>query len=220
MARNVNTKFAAHAALPLALLLAVALAQGGSCGKGAAEANAAKGSKPAVSKASNAAADASATTPTSAPTSNAAAAGANSSAVGDGKKVEAAVNNMEAAVNTMSETTGGGGGDVAAGSWGGQHVRLEVERGGAEIEFDCAHGRINARLRPGRDGRFNAAGTFVAERGGPVREGASEAGEPARYTGRVKGKTMTLSVRLTDSNTDVGTFTLTHGRAADLVKCR
>jgi hypothetical protein len=213
LARNVNTKFAAHAALPLALLLAAALAQGGSCGKGAAGANAAKGSKPAASKASNAAADAvAATTPAGAPTSNAAVAGANSNAGGGGMK-------DVAAVNKMSETTGGGG-DVAAGSWGGQHVRLEVGPDGAEIEFDCAHGRINARLRPGRDGRFDAAGTFVAERGGPVREGASEKGEPARYTGRVKGKTMTLSVRLTDSNTDVGTFTLTHGREPELVKCR
>lgn len=214
MARNVNTKFAAHAALPLALLLAVALAQGGSCGKGATGANAAKGSKPAAAKASNATADAAAaTTPASAPTSNAAAAGANDSAVGDGMR-------DVAAVNKMGETTGGDGDDVAAGSWGGQHVRLEVGRDGAEIEFDCAHGRINGRLRPGRDGRFDAAGTFVAERGGPVREGASEKGEPARYTGRVNGKTMTLSVRLTDSNTDVGTFTLTHGREAELVKCR
>lgn len=208
MARNVNTKFAAHAALPFALLLVLAFAQGGSCGKGAAGANAAKGSNPAA-KSSNSAADAA--TPAGALTSNAAAAaGANGNAVGAGRG--------EAAVHEMSETTGGG--DVAAGTWGGQHVRLEVRDDGAEIEFDCAHGRINGRLRPGADGRFDATGTFVAERGGPVREGASDKGEPARYTGRVRGKTMTLSVRLTNSNDDAGTFTLTHGREPELVKCR
>ncbi|HEX7173822.1 MAG TPA: hypothetical protein VF240_00875 [Pyrinomonadaceae bacterium] len=191
MARNVNTKFAAHAALPFALLVVLLLAQGGSCQKGAAGTNAAKSSNPAAAKASNS------------------VAGANSKA-GDGKGVTA--------VNKMSETTSGG--DVAAGSWGGQHVRLEVKSDGAEIEFDCAHGRINGRLRPGADGRFDAAGTFVAERGGPVREGASEKGQPARYTGQIKGKTMTLSVRLTDSDTDAGAFTLTHGRESELVKCR
>jgi hypothetical protein len=120
-------------------------------------------------------------------------------------------------VNRTNEAAGGD--DVAAGMWGGEHVRLEVSGDGAEVEFDCAHGRIKGRLRPGADGRFDAAGTFVAERGGPVREGAREEGRPARYSGRVRGKTMTLSVRLTDSDEDLGTFTLTHGREAELVKC-
>jgi hypothetical protein len=214
LARNVNTRFAAHAALPFALLLVLTLAQGGSCRKGSAEANAAKASSPSASKASNAAADASATTPATAPTSNAAAAAAGASSDAD------VAGKGEASVNKSSETTGGGDNDVAAGLWGGQHVRLEVSADGAEIEFDCAHGRINGRLRPGADGRFDAAGTFVAERGGPVREGAAEKGQPARYTGRVKGKTMTLNVHLTDSNADAGTFTLTHGREPELTKCR
>ena len=47
--------------------------------------------------------------------------------------------------------------------WGGDHVRLEVTRNGAELEFDCATGTITEPL-PDTDGTFSLKGTFTPER--------------------------------------------------------
>lgn len=105
------------------------------------------------------------------------------------------------------------------GTWGGPHVQMDVERDGARLEFDCAHGATDGPLALGNDGRFDLKGYFVAERGGPVRAGHQEKRLPARYTGRVDGKTMTLDVTLTEAGDHIGTFTLTHGQAARLMKC-
>jgi hypothetical protein len=45
-------------------------------------------------------------------------------------------------------------------------------------------------------------------------------GKPARYRGKIVGQTMTLRVTLSDDDdSEVGTFTLTHGKAAQLTKC-
>lgn len=108
---------------------------------------------------------------------------------------------------------------VPTGMWGGDHAHLDVAKGGAKIEFDCAHGTIDGPLVMSSDGRFDLKGVFVRERGGPVRQGQEAKSLPARYAGSVDRKTMTLSVTLTDTGQDVGTFTLTQGRAGHLTKC-
>lgn len=103
--------------------------------------------------------------------------------------------------------------------WGGPHVRLVLTSGGAEIEFDCAHGEIKEPLKRDEQGRFNVAGTFVRE-GGPVRSDESSAVRPARYSGRVEGDKMTLTVTLTDSNEKLDEFSLTRGSDGRLWKCK
>jgi hypothetical protein len=105
------------------------------------------------------------------------------------------------------------------GSWGGQHIGLELTAQGGRIEYDCAHGTIDGPVVPDREGRFEALGTHTAEHGGPVREGEEEPGEPARYVGKVAGETMTLTVILSGSGDEAGTFTLTRGASPRLVKC-
>ena len=104
-------------------------------------------------------------------------------------------------------------------SWGGEHVRADVRAESVNFEFDCAHGASEGPLAPGADGRFDLQGFFVAERGGPVRRDQKEKRRPARYSGRVEGETMTLSVTLTESGDEIGTFTLTRGQPARLTKC-
>ena len=108
---------------------------------------------------------------------------------------------------------------VLTGSWGGPHVSLEISGETARIEYDCAHGTIDGPIVLDREGRFEAAGTHAPERGGPVREGEEDPSQPARYRGRVTGKTLTLTVTLAGSGEEVGTFTLTWDAAARLVKC-
>ena len=108
----------------------------------------------------------------------------------------------------------------ALGSWGGDHIRLVVKADGADVEFDCAHGRMGKIVTDGR-GNFDVEGVFVQERGGPVHVDEKEQSQRARYKGRVEGKTMTLSFFLTDSDEEQEhvIYKLTHGREAELTKC-
>jgi hypothetical protein len=114
-------------------------------------------------------------------------------------------------------------GRLQAGTWGGQHIRLDVaEDGTATVELDCSHGAIGtsaAPVIPDSQGRFQAEGRYVREGPGPVREGADQEGVPARYTGRIDGGKLTLTITLAGSDEEVGSFELTHGRTPRLTKC-
>ena len=107
---------------------------------------------------------------------------------------------------------------VPNGDWGGQHVRLAVVDGGGTIEFDCGHGSLQQPLTLDASGRFDVAGNLVAE-GGPTQKDETAATRPVRYSGQTDGQKMSLEVTL-DSGESAGTFTLTRGGTAKLVKCR
>ena len=105
-------------------------------------------------------------------------------------------------------------------TWGGEHIRVVVREGGADVEYDCARGTMDAPLDPDDAGRFDVAGKHVREGPGPIRVGKARPSRPVRYTGKVSGRTMTLTVTLTDTAQEVGTFTLTRGTEGRLRKCR
>jgi hypothetical protein len=109
---------------------------------------------------------------------------------------------------------------LRVGTWGGEHISLKATERGVEIEFDCAHAVINRRIVTDRRGRFDVSGTYVEEHGGPVREGERTGSYTVRFTGRITGETMTLTVRRGDAKESIGTFTLVYGREPELVKCR
>ena len=121
---------------------------------------------------------------------------------------------------TRSAVVGPDGGRVPIGAWGGQGVALQVTETGAHIEFDCASGEIAQPLMIDNDGRLAVDGVFVQERAGAIRVGEEPERKPARYSGRVDSKTMTLNVVLTESNETMGTFTLTRGADPRVRKCR
>ena len=52
-----------------------------------------------------------------------------------------------------------------------------------------------------------------------IRVGEVPDTHPARYDGSVTGNSMTLTVRLTDTNETIGTFTLTRAGTARVFKC-
>jgi hypothetical protein len=110
-------------------------------------------------------------------------------------------------------------GRVEPGEWGGRGARLTVERDGALLELDCAHGSLGAMTV--EEGRFDVAGRFVREHGGPTRKDEAEGAVSARYRGSVQGHTMTLDVVLEDGGGQtMGPFELTLGGNARLMKCR
>jgi hypothetical protein len=111
-------------------------------------------------------------------------------------------------------------GRVAEGVWGGDHVRLRVREGGAALEFDCAHGEVGATFVVDAEGRFDLPGAYTREGPGPIRIGRLPSATPARYSGRVEGRTMTLSVKLEGVDRQPTTYTLTRGSEGRLWKCR
>lgn len=107
---------------------------------------------------------------------------------------------------------------IPSGLWGGQHISIDVGTKSATIEYDCASGVIDGPLVVDADGHFNLRGTHRPERGGPVRADDNSPGHPATYTGTIKGNTMTLTLKVGDS--DEETFTLEKGKPGELVKCK
>jgi hypothetical protein len=113
--------------------------------------------------------------------------------------------------------------DIAApemvGEWGGEHISLSVSLNGSTLEYDCAHGSMVGSITPDRDGNFEITGTHVLEHGGPIQQDEVPDEHPARYEGWTNGTRMTLTVTLTDTSLEVGTFHLRLGEQARLFKC-
>lgn len=110
-------------------------------------------------------------------------------------------------------------GEPLAGSWGGQHVALELSREGGRLEYDCAAGSIDEAVRPDSSGRFSVRGTHTPGHGGPERVGEEPVALPANYDGRVRGERMTLIVRVVSSGLELGPFTLERGATPVILRC-
>ena len=111
-------------------------------------------------------------------------------------------------------------GQELLGAWAGEHIALELTARGGSVQFDCAHGEIGFAIVPDASGRFDVAGRYIEEHGGPVRQGAVPASISVRYSGRIKDGRMTLAVSRRDTKARLGTFTLVRGQEPSLVKCR
>jgi hypothetical protein len=105
----------------------------------------------------------------------------------------------------------------ASGHWGGDTLVVEVGADGADVEFECATGRISGPIKLDRQGDFDLPGSFVVEGHGPVRDGP-KAAPKVRYQGHVDGDTMTITVLR--GNDRLGPYTVTRGRQTFLKKCR
>jgi hypothetical protein len=106
------------------------------------------------------------------------------------------------------------------GTWGGDHISLEIGDSGAALEYDCAHGVITEQIAPDKNGCFSAKGTHTKESHGPVRAGAEPRDQAATYDGSVTGDRMELTVKIDETGESVGTFTLTRDQAGIIRKCR
>jgi hypothetical protein len=107
---------------------------------------------------------------------------------------------------------------IPTGNWGGQHINIKVGAKSATIEYDCASGVIHGPLVVDADGNFKLRGTHRLQRGGPTRADETPNDQPATYTGSIKGNTMTLNLKIGDS--EVETFTLEKGKEGELFRCK
>jgi len=106
-----------------------------------------------------------------------------------------------------------------SGTWGGQHIRITVERGSASIEYDCATGTITGPLTINRNGSFSWKGFHTAQHGGPVRREEESNRQQATYSGSISGDTMTLRVKVSGKDEDTETYTLERGSSGEVFKC-
>ena len=125
-----------------------------------------------------------------------------------------------AALAAVRAPTFATGADLQPGTWAGEHIVMEVAGAGATVEFDCAHGTLDAPLTLDSGGRFDIAGSFTPERGGPTRGDSASRAVPARYTGSLKDATLTVTVVMTESKDTLGVFTLRLGARPRLFKCK
>src|SRR5262245_27663765 len=104
---------------------------------------------------------------------------------------------------------------MPTGLWGGDHISMTITESGAHLELDCAHGDIRSPLPAAS---FTIPGTFVRERGGPIRVDDTDS-HPAMYSASISANTMSLTIRVTDSGETLGPFALVRGTAGRVVKC-
>jgi len=134
-------------------------------------------------------------------------------------KAKLVIANSPTPIQVQSPPNKPTGAAVPAGVWGGIHIHMQVTDNGADVEYDCAHGKILEPLTLDANGHFQAKGTHVLEGPGPARLGVDSDQQPASFSGSVDGKTMTLRVSLSATSKEVGTFTLTQGSEGRLRKC-
>ena len=106
-----------------------------------------------------------------------------------------------------------------AGQWGGQHVGLVMGKASGRLAYDCAAGTIDQPLVTDSSGRFAATGTHTPGQGGPDRVGHVPPSYLARYSGSVRGDTMTLAVDVPALNTRIGPTTLRRDADPILLRC-
>lgn len=108
---------------------------------------------------------------------------------------------------------------LIAGRWGGQHVGLEMGETEGRLEHDCAAGTIDGPLVSDASGRFAASGMHTPGTGGPVRVGVTPPSYAARYSGSVRGDTMSLVIDVPAIDASLGPFALRRGAEHILMRC-
>jgi hypothetical protein len=109
---------------------------------------------------------------------------------------------------------------LPAGDWGGDHVRMTVSASGAELDFDCASGKIAAPIALDAKGNFDVMGEYHAEHAGPIRRDEDQSTANARFQGKLSGDHLTLTITLLEGGTSVGDFALEKGSLGRVFKCR
>jgi hypothetical protein len=101
------------------------------------------------------------------------------------------------------------------GTWGGENAGLIASDTTAHVHIGCTLGDARGPIRPDADGRFEAVGTYNVD-AYPIDRGIIH---PARFTGRIVGQTMTLTVILTDTARQLGPVTLIYGKEPKMGPC-
>lgn len=102
-----------------------------------------------------------------------------------------------------------------AGTWGGENAALIADDTSAHVHIGCTYGNISQQIVPDADGRFDVPGlqNITAH---PVDLGVMH---PARFTGRISGFQMSLTVTLRDTAVTLGPVQLLYGKEPRMGPC-
>jgi hypothetical protein len=109
----------------------------------------------------------------------------------------------------------GPSGQPVEGTWGGVNAGLIATDTTAHVHIGCTVGDTKSRIVPAPDGTFDVGGLYNIT-AYPVYRGPDH---PARFTGRVEGRIMTLTVSLTDTAVTLGPVKLVHGAPPQMGPC-
>lgn len=101
------------------------------------------------------------------------------------------------------------------GTWGGDNAGLIASDTSAHVHIGCTLGDTKGPIVPDAEGRFEATGTYNVD-AYPVDRGIWH---PATFSGRIVGRSMTLTVVLTDTGRELGPVTLTYGKEPKMGPC-
>ena len=104
---------------------------------------------------------------------------------------------------------------VPVGTWGGDDAGLIVRADGAHAHIGCTLGDVPGPIPVDAGGGFDVAGQWNVD-AYPVNRGILH---PARLSGWTDGRTLTLSVLLTDTGRALGPARLTFGREPRMQNC-
>jgi len=102
-----------------------------------------------------------------------------------------------------------------AGTWGGDNAGLIVSNTDVHVHIGCTLGDALGPIRPDANGRFETTGTYNVD-AYPVDRGITH---PAKFTGQITRRTMTLTVTLTDTARVLGPVTLVFGKEPKMGPC-
>ena len=86
---------------------------------------------------------------------------------------------------------------IALGTWGGDSAGLIVGDTATHVHIACTFGDVSGRIRVSATGEFDVSGSYML-RAFPVAIGPTV---PARFTGRVDGSIVTMTVTVNDTVT-------------------
>ncbi len=101
------------------------------------------------------------------------------------------------------------------GTWGGDNAGLIATDTSAHVHIGCTLGDTKGPIKPDADGRFDVTGLYNVD-AYPVDRGIVH---PARFRGQIVGRSMTLTVALTDTARQLGPVTLTYGKEPKMGPC-
>ena len=110
-------------------------------------------------------------------------------------------------------------GNLPLGNWGGENAGMIVSDTAMHVHIGCTYGDVSGRVPVGTAGQFDVAGSYML-RAYPIAIGPTV---PARFTGRLDGAKVTITVTVTDTVKDttvvLGPVTVTYGAEAKLGPC-
>jgi hypothetical protein len=101
------------------------------------------------------------------------------------------------------------------GTWGGDDAGLIATDTSAHVHIGCTLGDTKGRIVPDGEGRFSISGTYDVD-AYPVERGIIH---PAVFAGQIVGRTMTLTVTLTDTARVLGPVSLVFGKEPQMRAC-